>query len=627
MATLDDVLRLQKEKGVLTTPTEVPAPRKQTGAAETPPTLTIALRNNTSSSSVYAYVTGLSIDHQYSVFLLQSNGATAYYPRNPDANQQPLSADCTIALGAPGTTRTVVVPRLAGARIWFSQAQPLTFKLNRGKAGVGLVEPSVTNPADPNYRVEWTFCEFTYNDFQLFANLTYVDFVSIPVALQLETTDGSPTQKVLGLPPDGLDAVCDELRRQAARQPGAGWDRLVVPAPSGGNLRVLSPNNAIILDPTLFRTYWQPYVDRVWARYGPGGAGPLTIDSQVAWGVFAGRVAADSDALVFPNTLLFPDAPGAFARPTARDIFSCSTGAFGDYPGDDRAVAVLGNLGARLSAAFNRSTLLLNARQPEGERVETYYRDPITNHYARILHALNLDGRGYAFPYDDVGPAGGAGGSDQMGAVASERPGLFTVMIGGGSAATRTRPPPKGAARRGAQMVAGLRESRLARRDLGSWGAPDDAEVVGQPDQKREETPALPLTSALKDPIAAADGTTAHPGALEKGGAAAPGTEKGALLDMARRPSAAEMTAAWARRILPAPVLGRAEALLAGIGRSPLFLRVQPVLAVALRVAVTLLSLPLKTLASRVCTTVFLVFVYLVFGPLGRGETREADQH
>jgi len=177
MATLNDVLRLQKETGILTAPAEVPQARKQTGASRTPPTLTIALRNNTSSSRVYANITGLAINNKYSVFLLQSDGITGYYPKNPDSNQQPLAANCTIALGAPGTTKSVVVPQLAGARIWFSKEQPLTFKLNRGQSGVGLVEPSVSNPTDPSYQIQVGETRSLQRRFLLFPDLRDIQVV------------------------------------------------------------------------------------------------------------------------------------------------------------------------------------------------------------------------------------------------------------------------------------------------------------------------------------------------------------------------------------------------------------------------------------------------------------------
>jgi hypothetical protein len=43
------------------------------------------------------------------------------------------------------------------------------------------------------------------------------------------------------------------------------------------------------------------------------------------------------------------------------------------------------------------------------------------------VHATSQDHRGYAFPYDDVAPTGGA---DQSGAVSSGSPSLLTVTLG-----------------------------------------------------------------------------------------------------------------------------------------------------------------------------------------------------
>jgi hypothetical protein len=56
----------------------------------------------------------------------------------------------------------------------------------------------------------------------------------------------------------------------------------------------------------------------------------------------------------------------------------------------------------RLAAAFNRSTLLIDSGQPDGEKRADYYTNAITNHYPRIVHATTIDGRGYAFPCDDL---------------------------------------------------------------------------------------------------------------------------------------------------------------------------------------------------------------------------------
>ncbi|CCF38670.1 glucanase B [Colletotrichum higginsianum] len=255
----------------------------------------------------------------------------------------------------------VTIPQIAGGRIWFSRDGPLKFLLNPGPA---VVEPSATNTTDPNYNLNWGFCEFTFNSFQVFVN----------ISAHCAHPDGS------------------------------------------ANLRALSPNSGIVMQPGLFQGYYQPHVDAVWHKYR--GA-DLTVNTQAEWGNVKGRVGSD-------NLLSFGDV-GSFAKPSARDIFSCSTGPFGGYPKNQ---AQMGAIGARIAAAFNRSTLLVNDQQPEGESVANYYyKDARTNHYSRICHEISPDGRGYAFPYDDVGPASG---SDQSGSLFDSNPKVLTIGIGGG---------------------------------------------------------------------------------------------------------------------------------------------------------------------------------------------------
>ncbi|KAI1106879.1 glycoside hydrolase family 64 protein [Jackrogersella minutella] len=383
----------------------------------TNPTTDIAVKNNTGSATAYAYVTGLDLNNNNAPLFIQSDGKTVYRPASPSAPQSKLAVDIAIPLGAAGATTTITIPQIAGGRLWFSTgATKLTFLLNPGPA---VVEPSVTNTADPNYNLSWGFCEFTYNSEQLFVNISYVDFVSpLPVALQLTNTSGA-TQTVEGMPAGGLDTVCDQLTQQNASD-GAGWDKLIVKASDGSNLRALSPNSGRVADSTLFAGYFDSYVDQVWSQYS---SADLTIDTQASWGTVTGRVAN--------GVLSFADV-GTFAKPAAGDIFSCSTGPFANYPA--AAADEMGALGARIAAAFNRSTLLSDAKQPDGELVADYYKASPTNHYARIVHAANLDGRGYAFPYDDVVPSGSTE-PDPAGTVFDPNPQLLTVTLGGPAAA------------------------------------------------------------------------------------------------------------------------------------------------------------------------------------------------
>ncbi|MFE1316222.1 beta-1,3-glucanase family protein [Kitasatospora phosalacinea] len=389
--------------------------------AQTPATLPLDLANTTGSNTVYAYVVGRDPAAGGGWAFLQADGSSLYHPPNPANDQTPLGVDCAIALNASGAApRRVTLPHLDSGRIYFSVGAKLTFLMNRGG---GLALPSVVNPTDPNIGVRHDFCEFTFNNDQLFGNITFVDMVCLPIAFQLEVSGGA-TQTVRGLPSDGLARVASALRAQSGVD-GSDWSKLVVNR-SGADLRVLAPNLAIRGNGALFSGYFEPYVDQVWSKYA---STDLRIDTQYTWGAFTGRVSG--------STLNFPGA-GSFAKPSTLAIFSCSDAPF--TTGND----LMGNLSARLAAAFNRTTLLSNPNQPTGENPAAFYAQARTNHYARILHSTTPDGLGYAFPYDDVHPAG----VDFEGKVQSGAPTRWVITVGGlagsGGGGGSTTPPPSG---------------------------------------------------------------------------------------------------------------------------------------------------------------------------------------
>ncbi|QIS21376.1 hypothetical protein F6W96_26615 [Nocardia terpenica] len=372
-------------------------------SAATPATLPVDVVNNSGSNTVYAYVTGQAIDNGNALMLLEADGQTPYYPPSP-SSQTPVAVDCAIPLNASGSSpKTITIPHIAGGRIWFSIGSTLTFSVNPGPA---LVEPSVSNPSDPNITVLWDFCEFTYDASQLYANISFVDFVALPIGLTLATSSG--TQTIAGLPTDGLNTISSALTAQAASD-GSDWGKLIVTA-NGRNIRALSPNQAMAGGTPLFSGYFDNYIDQVWSKYT---SSQLTIDTQYTWGTVTGQVV---------NGLLAFNGVGTFAKPATKDVFSCSSGPF--TTGNDE----MGNISARLAAAFNRTTLLIDSNQPDGELVSNYYTAPQTNHYARIVHTTATNGLGYAFPYDDVHPTGG---TDLSGSVQSANPTRLTVTLGG----------------------------------------------------------------------------------------------------------------------------------------------------------------------------------------------------
>ncbi|KAK3995533.1 family 64 putative glycoside hydrolase [Cladorrhinum sp. PSN332] len=435
-----------------------------------PDSLTIQLVNQSATPTIYAFITGLAIQKNNArVFAgLGPNNDELYFPEQPPPGKllQPLTRDCAIPLNPPNAPPvTVTIPQLAGGRIWFSADKKLVFKRNPGGPAntAALVEPSVLNPTDENINTNFTFCEFTLNDAQLFANISYVDFVGrIPIGLTLRTrSGGGKIQHVSGMPEDGLERVCEGLREQSRRD-GRPWDKLVVLERGGGGraLRVLSPThgNAVRAD---FGGLFDPLVDKVWEKYAegstevvgtadhnngekkhhhglkgllsglkshqePGGTSRqrlLRIDTQCGLGVVTGYVERGSGDFVIGGE--------RFKRPTTADVLGCNSGPFTTGPSALRNAII-----PRFAAAFQRSCILDVTDHPSAP--ETFYRCEPTNHYCRIIHECSLDGKGYAFAYDDVQQDGGG---DQSGKVNAGDPEVFIVAVGGRGAYVGDRMP------------------------------------------------------------------------------------------------------------------------------------------------------------------------------------------
>ncbi|MET7618650.1 glycoside hydrolase family 64 protein [Streptomyces sp. NPDC005408] len=377
-------------------------------AKAAPPTCELALENRSLPGTVHAYVTGHAQDSNQWV-LLRPDGSV-YRPDSPSAPQTPLPVDCAIPLKGAGAGPVVLtLPQMYGARVYFVRDDKLDFFLNPGPS---LVEPAFATKADPNYGRTWSFCEFTFNSQQLFANISYVDLVTaLPIGLTLE---GDQTHTVAPLPNGALQKIADELTAQAARD-GQPWDKLIIRGSDGEVLRVISPQT--VMAPFFdrpaempFRDVFDGYIDRVWEKYR---STDLKVDLQGGRGVFTGRVSGDVLTFTGGHT---------FAKPASKDIFTCNHGPFANNPDDpDDKKGLL----ARVAAAFNRTTLLTHPDQPNGATSADYYRDPATNHWSRVVHANTPIG--YAFPYDDVRPDGQP---DVSGAAHDGNPRRFTVTVG-----------------------------------------------------------------------------------------------------------------------------------------------------------------------------------------------------
>lgn len=390
--------------------------------------LNLALVNYLGSNNVKAYVTGLNANNQ--LVFVGPNGQF-YYPSTSSSTPVAIpDASIAIPLGAKGSTKPVTIPGyISASRVYFSEG-PLKFFVVATGGGPGLVEPAAVNPNDPNAATNWGFAELTWvGNGGLYADISFVDFVGLPLGITLTTKDGSAKQQALGLPSNAVQSVCTDLQNQA-KADGRAWGQECVYTPSGKLIRVLAPIDLLSQKATAFSGYFVSYVKQVFQTYSTK---PLTINTQSA----AGLVKCHTN----PSTMTMTcDGDNrAYTFPHTEDILGCNSGPFAIQAGDN---AVHYAVVPRLCAAFNRGTLLLGtdttvnvagygpasgAVQP-GLSSKSYYTSTPYNWFSKSVHKHEWNGRGYAFSYDDVAPSDG---QNVAGLVTSAAPDTLTLLVGG----------------------------------------------------------------------------------------------------------------------------------------------------------------------------------------------------
>ncbi|GAA2462208.1 glycoside hydrolase family 64 protein [Streptomyces glaucus] len=350
-----------------------PAPAQ----AAVPATIPLKITNNSGRSEpVYVYNLGTELSTGRQGWA-DANGT--FHPWPAGGNPPVPAPDAAIPGPAAGRSLTIRIPKFSG-RIYFSYGQKLVFKLATG----GLVQPAVQNPSDPNRNILFNWSEYTLNDAGLWLNSTQVDMFSAPYAVGVQRADGS-TSSTGHLEPGGYNGVFAALRGQSG-----GWANLIQTRPDGTVLRALSPGHGVGTG-ALPASVMDDYVNRVWQKYATS---TLTVTP------FADRPGVKYYGRVSGGVMNFTDGSGAvvtsFQKPDADSIFGCHK--LLDAPNDQ----VRGPISRTLCAGFNRSTLLTNPNQPDSTPAG-FYRDPVTNHYARAIHERMADGKAYAFAFDDVG--------------------------------------------------------------------------------------------------------------------------------------------------------------------------------------------------------------------------------
>lgn len=350
---------------------------EETTEAAVPATIPLTFTNNSGrSEQIYVYNIGTLLSTGQQGWA-DANGT--FHPWPAGGNPPTPAPDASIAGPASGQSKTIRIPKFSG-RIYFSYGQKLVFKLTTG----GLVQPAVQNPSDPNRNILFNWSEYTLNDSGLWINSTQVDMFSAPYAVGVKRPDGT-TKSTGRLKPGGYNGFFNALRGQ----PG-GWAGLIQTRSDGTVLRALAPGHGIASG-ALPASVMNDYVNRVWSKYSTS---TLTVTP------FADQPNVKYYGRVSGNTMNFTNSSGAvvtsFQKPDSDSIFGCHK--LLDAPNDQ----VRGPISRTLCAGYNRSTLLSNPNQPDASSAG-FYKDVVTNHFARKIHAQMVDGKAYAFAFDDVG--------------------------------------------------------------------------------------------------------------------------------------------------------------------------------------------------------------------------------
>jgi Beta-1,3-glucanase len=319
----------------------------------------LTLANESGRGPVWTYVVGTNLATGQQCRLAADGRlvAVSEADNGPDGY-----TDYAIPVEGGGTTLSL--PQGMSGRIYLAIGEKLKFRVNPGNA---LAYPAGWVSADPNYPILHDCAEFTYDAAGMHCNTTMVDMLSVPLAISLS---GAQQQTTGRLRDGGREAVFSALAGQA------GFGGLVLE-----DLRVIAPGH--VLDAGRFAAdYFAGYIDQVWSHYQSATmtvtAGANTFTGQVTGGQF-----------------VFSGGVRPFGKPSTRDVLFCD-GAL-SAPND----GVTGPVAAALGAGFNRTVLTDTGAQPLADAGQ-YYRDGVTNHYARVMHENTVDGKAYGFAFDDV---------------------------------------------------------------------------------------------------------------------------------------------------------------------------------------------------------------------------------
>ncbi|KAK5633560.1 hypothetical protein RRF57_009274 [Xylaria bambusicola] len=178
--------------------------------------------HNNFDSGMFMYITGR--DTSGTPVLLGPNGQYVYPQADNTGVPKEITGDIAIPLNPQGQTTTITLPQaLISARIYLAHGNLKFFTVKDGNGVSAIVEPSAANPLDPSAEVQWGFIEFNYDGTFVFANISFVDFVGIPLGMGVTLASGEQ-QTVQGLMSGAVNNICNGMKAQTAADGSIGTD-------------------------------------------------------------------------------------------------------------------------------------------------------------------------------------------------------------------------------------------------------------------------------------------------------------------------------------------------------------------------------------------------------------------
>ncbi len=406
-------------------------------------TLTLRVVNNSGITPAYVTIIGKNGTDKTdaSFYHVTASGqavkfATGDFTTIISDGKQGTTTSYNIPL-SPGLT--MQLPYMESPRIYISLGAPLITVANL--SDLSWAGPDDWGTAtDPNFNILNDSIEFNYqinaksHVSQLFANLTQVDMLGIP--MQQTVTGSIHGTQTTGIQPNSRAAIMNALLADP------NFSALVINKTATGTS--VSPLRAISVKHAIYNTdhglpnvphwgnmsYFDNYISSVWTYYI---GRTLTLYTS-AFGTYTGTVnSANQFVFSQPNKpdVVFPVPSTEDALTGTGQMVSGPCGGFSDAP-PAQLFSACKELVSMLSAGINRSSLLLDqsvSRDPSHHpcNLAPFYTTTPTNVYSQIMHKYSVptvqapSGAAYGFDYDDV--------CDQSSTLADDSPTAWTITV------------------------------------------------------------------------------------------------------------------------------------------------------------------------------------------------------